>query len=194
MSRRFLAALPLIYFQEVQVENRRMAVAIFVRRYFAYVAPVLCLLGCLLLAAVSFGQAIAFTTAPGYAATDFATGFVNSGIGGIGPVGLAFDASGNLFVGDYFTGFLYKFGPGGGVASAATQLNNVAHVGAIAGLAFTKDGRLYLARQLAAGGDVVEVDPTNGAIMRRVAFYIPRHGSRDRSLKWGSVRFSGVPL
>lgn len=147
-----------------------MAVAIFVRRYFGYVAPVLCLLGCLLLAAVSFGQAIAFTTAPGYAATDFATGFVNSGIGGIGPVGLAFDASGNLFVGDYFTGFLYKFGPGGGVASAATQLNNVAHVGAIAGLAFTKDGRLYLARQLAAGGDVVEVDPTNGAIMRRVAF------------------------
>ena len=130
------------------------------------------LLACLLLPMPGFGQA----PAPGYAATDFATGFVNSGIGGIGPIGLAFDASGNLFVGNYFTGFLYKFGPAGGVASAATQLNTVAHVGAITGLAFTKDGRLYLARQLAAGGDVVEVDPSNGAILRRVAFILHATG------------------
>jgi hypothetical protein len=135
-----------------------------VRRDFA---ARLCMLGCLLLAGASFGQAA--TTAPGYAATDFATGFVSSGVGGVGPIGLAFDAAGNLFVGDIYTGFLYKFGPGGGVASGATQLNAVAHVGAIAGLAFTKDGRLYLARQVAAGGDVVEIDPSNGAILRRVA-------------------------
>jgi hypothetical protein len=131
------------------------------------------LLACLLLPMPGFGQVVA----PGYAVTNFATGFVNSGTGGIGPIGLAFDSSGNLFVGNYFTGFLYKFGPTGGVASAATRLNSVAHVGAIAGLAFTKDGRLYLARQLAGaavnggvGGDVVEVDPSNGAILRRVAF------------------------
>ena len=71
MRRRFFAALLLIYFKELKVENRRIAVATFVRRYFA---PVLCMLGCLLLAVASFGQAIAFTTAPGYAATDFATG------------------------------------------------------------------------------------------------------------------------
>ena len=149
------------------MENRRVLVATFVRRYYA---TVLCILGGLLLVLASLGQAVAFTTAPGYAATDFATGFLNSGSFGIGPIGLAFDGSGNLFVGNYFTGFLYKFGPAGGVASASTQLNNVAHVGAIAGLAFTKDGRLYLARQLAAGGDVVEVNPSNGAILRRVAF------------------------
>lgn len=132
----------------------------------------LCFL-CLLAPMVSSAQ----TAAPGYAVTSFATGFVNTGLPtGIGPVGLAFDANGNLLVGNYFTGFLYKFSPAGGVASAATQLNTVAHRGSITGLAFTKDGRLYLARQLATegglcatGGDVVEVDPSDGAILRGVA-------------------------
>ena len=125
---------------------------------------------CLVAPLAGWGQA---TAASGYAATSFASGFVNSGTNGIGPIGLAFDPSGNLFVGNYFTGFLYKFSPAGGVASAATQLNTNAHKEAIAGLAFTKDGRLYLARQLATevgfcatGGDVVEVDPSNGAILR----------------------------
>jgi hypothetical protein len=119
----------------------------------------------------SFGQAGAFTTAPGYAATDFATGFVNSGIGGIGPIGLAFDPSGNLFVGNDFTGFLYKFGPAGGVASAATQVNATAIGGHPVGLAFTKDGRLYLARQAGGPllGDVIEIDPSTGTFIRRVA-------------------------
>jgi hypothetical protein len=120
------------------------------------------LLACLLLPMPGFAQA---TAAPGYAVTNFATGFVNSGIGGIGPIGLAFDSSGNLLVGDYFTGFIYKFGPAGGVA--ATSLNSTTLGPAIAGLAFTKDGRLYLARQHA--GDVVEVDPSNGAKLRTVA-------------------------
>ena len=168
MNRRFLAASPLIYFKEVKAANRRMAVAIFVRRYFKYFAHVLCLLGCLLLAVSSFAQTIVSTAAPGYAVTDFATGFA-FGAGGVGPVGLAFDASGHLFVANHFNGFLYKFGPGGGVASAATQLNIVPIGGVIAGLAFTKDGRLYLDRQLASGGDVVEINPTNGALIREVA-------------------------
>ena len=174
MSRKLLEALPLIYFTKVMVKNRRMEVAIFLHTHFRHFATVLCLLGCSLLAVTSFGQTIASTTIAGYAANDFATGFVN--LGGIGPIGLAFDGSGNLFVGNYTTGFLYKFGPGGGVASAATQLNSVAHVGAIAGLAFTKDGRLYLARQVAAGGDVVEVNPANGAIIRRVALVLHATG------------------
>ena len=118
---------------------------------------------CLLAPVVSLGQ----TAASGYAVSNFATGFANSGTNGIGPIGLAFDANGNLFVGDYTTGFLYKFGPGGGVASAATQLNSSAIPGSIAGLTFTKDGRLYLDRQ--ANGDVVEVDPSNGTVLRTVA-------------------------
>src|SRR5262249_4169633 len=98
---------------------------------------------CLLAPMVSSGQA---TAASGYAVTSFATGFVNSGTNGIGPIGLAFDASGNLFVGDYFTGFLYRFPPQGGSASPATQLNTTPIGGRPAGLAFAKDGRLYLAR------------------------------------------------
>ena len=46
------------------MENRTMAVAAFVRRYFT---AVLCMLGCMLLAVASIGQAVAGTAAPGYA-------------------------------------------------------------------------------------------------------------------------------
>jgi hypothetical protein len=151
------------------MENRRMAVATIMRRYFA---TVLCVLGCLLLAVASIGQAVGGTAAPGYAVTDFATGFLHTGAG-IGPIGLAFDPSGNLFVVNLFTGFLYKFGPAGGVASAATQVNATAIAGHPAGLAFGKDGRLYVARQAGGPGpslgDVVELDPSNGTVIRTVA-------------------------
>ena len=58
---------------------------------------------CLVLPMATAGQ----TAATGYAVTNFATGFPNSG--SLGPVGLTFDASGNLFVGDFVTGVLYKF-------------------------------------------------------------------------------------
>ena len=145
------------------MEGRRMAVVTFVRRF---LGTGLCVLGCLLLAGPRVGQAVAVDRVPGYAATDFATGFVN--VGGIGPIGVAFDPSGNLFVGNYTTGFLYKFGPAGGVASAATQVNTTAIGGQPAGLSFTKDGHLFLARQVR--GDVVELDPSTGTIIRRVAF------------------------
>lgn len=121
----------------------------------------LSLLG-LLLPVASLGQ----TAAAGYAVTDFATGFPN-GFGGIGPIGLAFDASGNLFVGDYFTGFLYKFGPAGGIATATTQVNSTSIAVGIAGLAFGKDGSLFLARQ--GNGDVVQLDAKTGTVIRMVA-------------------------
>ena len=39
--------------------------------------------------------------------------------------------------------------------------------GAPDGLALAKDGRLYLARQFA--GDVVEINPTSGVVLRTVA-------------------------
>ena len=54
----------------------------------------------LLLPVESFGQA----PAPGYAVTDFATGFAYDS-NGIGPIGLAFDASDNLFIFDAATDF-----------------------------------------------------------------------------------------
>ena len=121
-------------------------------------------LTCLSAIALCGAWALASTPAPGFAVTDFATGFVN--LAGIGPIGLVFDSTGNLYVGNYTTGFLYKFGPAGGVASGATQVNTQRIDGVPAGLAFSKDGRLYLARQIA--GDIVELDPANGTILRTV--------------------------
>lgn len=122
-----------------------------------------CMLVCLLLPATGFAQA----AAPGYAVSTFATGFPHTGPGGVGPVGLAFDASGNLLAMDYANGILYRFGPPGGAASAATQVNTTPIPGAPAGLAFSKDGSLFCARQ--GLSDVVQLDPSTGTILRTVA-------------------------
>jgi sugar lactone lactonase YvrE len=110
------------------------------------------------------GQAFAYTVAPGYAVHDFATGFSDTNIG---PIGLAFDASSHLYVMEYPEGILYKFGTSGGAATTATRLNTQAIPGRPAGLTFSKDGRLYAARQF--GNDVIELSPTTGAVLRVVA-------------------------
>jgi len=110
------------------------------------------------------GQAFAYTVAPGYAVTDFATGFSDTNIG---PIGLAFDASNHLYVMEYPEGILYKFGTSGGAANATTRVNTVAIPGRPAGLAFSKDGRLYAARQFS--NDVIEINPTTGVLIRVVA-------------------------
>src|SRR5215469_1370310 len=107
--------------------------------------------------------------APGYSVRNFATGFANANT--IGPIGLAFDSAGNLYVGDYITGFIYKFGPGGGVASAATQLNKSPIPGLPAGLAFDQEGNLYLARQ--SMGDVVQLNPSDASFLRTVVSCVP---------------------
>lgn len=103
--------------------------------------------------------------ATGYSVSNFATGFTANS-SGVGPIGIAFDSAGNMYVGEYATGFLYKFGKSGGAASASNQLNTAAIPGSIAGLAFAKDGNLYLARQ--GAGDLVQVDPMNGSVLRTV--------------------------
>jgi hypothetical protein len=114
----------------------------------------------------------------------------------LAQVGLAFDASGNLYAGDAANGFIYKFGPAGGVASTTTQLNGTAIPGLIGGLAFTKDGRLYLARNDA--GDVVEIDPSNGTVIRTVAFIFAAGGlatdplSGDLFVSQPAFGFTGV--
>src|ERR1700694_2899691 len=110
---------------------------------------------CLLMTLGLAGQAFAYTPASGYAVSDFATGFTE-----VGPIGLAFDASRHLYVMQYSQGILYKFGTSGGVANASTRVNTVPIAGSAAGLAFSKDGRLYAALQ--SGNAVVEINPTTG--------------------------------
>jgi hypothetical protein len=109
--------------------------------------------------------------APGFSATDFATGFPTrpaccgaSGI--VGPTGIVADRGDNLFVID--NGGLYRFTPSGGAAASA-RLNLVTAIsGDPAGLAFSKDfSHLYVARQTT--GDVVELDRATGAVTRTLA-------------------------
>src|SRR5437763_8104213 len=51
------------------------------------------------------GPANAYTTASGYVAQDYATGFQAASYG---PIGIAFDQSDNLYVADSFDGHIYR--------------------------------------------------------------------------------------
>src|SRR4051812_33714001 len=113
------------------------------------------------------GSAGAYTTAPGYAAKDYATGFPFVARSGFGPIGITFDRSDNLYVSDAADDHVYRFQPGGGLAGIATRLTALPVAGKVAGLAFARDGRLYAARNVA--GDVVELDQGTGAVIRTVA-------------------------
>lgn len=113
------------------------------------------------------GAAGAYSTAPGYSATTVATGFPEDTANHWGPIGIAFDPSDNLYVADTADGNIYRFQPGGGEASPGTQLTSSPIPGHIEGLAVTAAGELYLARYQA--GDVVQVDPGTGAVLRTVA-------------------------
>ncbi len=111
--------------------------------------------------------------APGYAVSSFATSFPFGFFGGCaGAAGMAFDRQGSLYVVDEADGHLYKFGPAGGVANASTRVTTTPYpIGAcVQGLAFSKDGdQLYMARQgCGTGGDVVEISPTDGHVIRTV--------------------------
>lgn len=120
------------------------------------------------------------TAGAGYAITPFATGFLpkNTNFGGVnygcrGVSGIAFDAAGNLYAGDIHSGNIYKFGPTGGVAGAATLLTPTPLEPGMGGLTFGLDGKLYVASNSTTGnfftGAVREVNPVTGAIVRTVA-------------------------
>src|SRR5947209_56576 len=116
-------------------------------------------------------SAHAYSTAGGYQAHDYATGFADLSCCGWGPIGVAFDQSDNLYVADSADGNLYRFQPGGGQAGPETRVSQKPIPGNPKGLAITADGRLYLAREQA--GDVVELDPATGKVLRVVASGIP---------------------
>jgi uncharacterized repeat protein (TIGR01451 family) len=112
------------------------------------------------------GAAQAYDTAPGWVASDYVTGFDHGAEAG--PVGLAFDGSGNLLVTAVASASLHKVPPGGGTA-AGTKIKD--GYGAAAGLAFDKAGRLYMAR--GSRGDVVELNPASGDVIRTVVSGLP---------------------
>ena len=109
------------------------------------------------------------TAAPGYNVTTFASNFPNDCFTGIGPIGLAFDANGTLFVGDRNDSSIYSFAQQGGIAGAATLVGRIPPSlgGALAGLTFSKDARLYVGLNI--GGQILEVNPATGAVIRTVA-------------------------
>lgn len=109
----------------------------------------------------------AYTAQNGAAATPFASGF-DADQRGIGPAGVAFDPSGRLFVGALRN--LFSFGPSGGSADSSALVNRSPYSRNLSGLAFGVDGRLYAGRYTRTGtGDVVELDPRDGSIVRVVA-------------------------
>jgi PKD repeat protein len=123
-------------------------------------------------AGVQAASAGAATAAPGYAVSDWATGFATTNpSGGVGPIGLAVSGS-QIYVGDDPAGRLYRFDQDlGGLAGPATEVTTAPVPGTLAGLAFDKDGRLYAALQSA--GSVVELSTTDGHVLRTVAGGLP---------------------
>src|SRR3954452_10419882 len=111
-------------------------------------------------------SAHAYQTAPGWVASDYVTGFDHGSEAG--PVGLAFDSSGNLLVSDSPAASLHKVAPGGGTA-AGTKIRD--GYGQAEGLAFDKSGRLYMAR--GTQHDVVELNPASGDVIRSVVASLP---------------------
>ena len=116
--------------------------------------------------------------APGFIVTPYATGFVAQNVtagdfpfGCMGVSGIAFDASGNLYANDAPLGNIYKIPVGGGVATA--PLNSSPLGVTLTGLAFDKNANLFASFGVTSGGPttgaVVQLDPSNGSIMRTIS-------------------------
>ena len=77
-----------------------------------------------------------------------------------------------MYVNEFPTGNIYKFPPGGGVATS-TKLNSTSLGVTLAGLAFDSSGDLFASLDLtsaaATTGAVIQVDPSNGTVMRTIS-------------------------
>src|SRR5262249_23923657 len=117
--------------------------------------------------------------APGFAVVPFATGFSSGNFtyqgiafnGCPGAYGIAFDATGNLYVAHEPTGNIYKFDQSGGIAGGGTLLSAVPMGPSWEGWAFDARGNLYAARAATTStttGAVLQIDSTTGAVIRTV--------------------------
>ncbi len=121
--------------------------------------------------------------AAGFQTSTFASGFdVNSGNLGFsfncfGAWGMAWDAAGNLYVTDWPTGQIYKFGPSGGVADAGHLFTTVKPPAS--GVAIDNAGNMFVSEASVSGpnGDIVPVDLSTGAVGSPIASGIECLGS-----------------
>lgn len=124
-----------------------------------------------LVSAVAAAPSVApgYSAKDGYTAHDFASGFPHRSAPWA-PIGLAFDQSDNLYVVDSADSNLYRFGLDGGRARDA-RISSRPIPGGPRGMAIARDGSIYVARY--GRGDVVQVDPGSGAVLRTVATGMP---------------------
>lgn len=115
------------------------------RRKFIFGAALVAALG----AGVSNARAgMVLTTAgttQGFTLSTFVDTFPNSGGGGIGPIGVTFNSSGQAVIGDWNTGDMYVFSDSDGQHASSVAISGNDHPG-IAGLA-NLGGNLYGAQQ-----------------------------------------------
>jgi hypothetical protein len=108
------------------------------------------------------------TASPGFAVSDFATGFPTGSR--FGPLGVAFDIHGTLFAIDNTDSNLYRFSSAGSVGAGPSLISATPIPGYLVGLTFDKAGNLFVARQqVEGGGDVAQLDTATGAVIRTVA-------------------------
>jgi hypothetical protein len=121
--------------------------------------------------------------APGYLVNNFASGFrVSGGNQGfsyncLGAYGMAWDASGNLYVTDWPTGSIYKFGPSGGVADSGHLFATVR--APATGVAIDPAGNMFASEGSVSGplGDIVRVALSTGTVGAAIASGIECLGS-----------------
>jgi uncharacterized repeat protein (TIGR01451 family) len=147
------------------------------------------------------------TAAAGFALTPWATGFTAENFfysdvswGGCpGAVNPTFDSFGSALVAEFSTGNLYKLGLAGG---AVTSGNSLASIGQTIGQpVFGRDGSLYATHGATGGGastgDVVQIDPNTGAMVKVLVSGLPCPGPLavdplSGDLFFASICFGGV--
>jgi Pro-kumamolisin, activation domain/Bacterial Ig-like domain (group 1) len=119
------------------------------------------------------------TGANGYVVTTFASGFPagdffysNINLSGCpGADNPFFDSSGTVLIPDFHSGDVYQLGLSGGAVTSGNVLTNLDP--SIGTPVVGKDGNLYASRFATGGGfttgDVVQIDPTTGAVSRELA-------------------------